>query len=99
MARVRTGTSCESGSSLAELVISLGVTSVVAGIMVSGMLRLSDTHGAIANRTELHAGVRGAIELLQHEVSQAGRIQLPRSATLPAACVTTGSQTVGVSSA
>jgi hypothetical protein len=99
MARVRSRTSCETGSSLAELVISLGVTSVVAGIMVSGMLRLSDTHGAIANRTELHAGVRGAIELLQHEVSQAGRIQLPGSVTLPAAVVTTGSQTVGISSA
>src|ERR1700736_4521567 len=67
--------------------------------MVSGMLRLTDTHGAIANRTELHSGVRGAVELLQHEVSQAGRIDLPGPVSLSAAIPTTGSQTVNVSTA
>jgi hypothetical protein len=89
----------ERGSSLAELVISAGVTSVVSGVMVGGMMNLSTTHSAIANRTELHAGVRGAIELLQHEVSQAGRIQLPAPVTLASAVATTGPQTVNVTSA
>jgi len=92
------GLGCETGSSLAEFVISAGVTSLVSGIVVSGMLRLGDTENAIGNRTEMHAGIRGATELVQHEVSQAGRITLPGSVTLPAGAAA-GTHVVSVSSA
>jgi hypothetical protein len=85
------------GFSLAELVISAAVTSIVSAIMVNGMLRLNDTHSTISNRTDLHAGVRGATELLQHEVSQAGRIVLPAAVTMAATAA--GPQVVGVTSA
>jgi len=83
---------------LAELVVSAAVTSVVSVIMVSGMLRLNDSHTTISNRTDLHAGVRGATELLQHEVSQAGRIVLPAPVTLSGAIAAAGPQTVVVNS-
>jgi hypothetical protein len=83
------------GFSLAELTVSAAVTSVVSVIMVSGMMALTNTHTTISNRTELHAGVRGATELLQHEVSQAGRIQLTAPATLHGA-VAAGTDPVAV---
>lgn len=90
---------CAKGSTLAEFVISAGVTSLVSGIIVSAMLRLGDTEKAIGNRTEMHAGARGATELIQHELSQAGRITLPAAATLASAIAAPGPQTVAVSSA
>jgi hypothetical protein len=98
-ARVRRWIGSDTGSSLAELVISAGITSIVSGIIMSGMLRLGDTENAIGNRTELHSGIRGASELLQRDVSQAGRITLPGPVTLPNAIAATGAQTVTVSSA
>jgi hypothetical protein len=46
----------------------------------------------------MHSSVRGATELLQQEVGQAGLVSTPAPVTLSAA-VAAGSQTVGVSSA
>ena len=45
-------------------------------------VRLVATGGTISNRTEMHAAVRNATELLQQEVGQAGRITLPYDITL-----------------
>jgi hypothetical protein len=45
----------------------------------------------------MHSGIRGATEVLQQEVGQAGRIALPSpNVTLSAAVATVGSRTVGV---
>jgi len=63
------------------------------------MLRLTDTHSTIANRSDMHAGVRGATELVQHEVSQAGRLVLPGPVSLSAAVAIPGPQTVSLNSA
>jgi len=49
------------------------------------------------NRTQMHSGVRGAIELLQQEVGQAGLVALPGDVTL-GADVAAGTQPVAVSS-
>lgn len=92
-ARRLTGARSAAGFSLAELTVSAAVTSVVSVIMVSGMMRLSDTHTTIHNRSDLHAGVRGATELLQHEVSQAGRLSLPGPVTLNTPVNAAGSAT------
>src|SRR5438067_7061047 len=67
---------------------------------------MSNSQRTIANRTEMHSGIRGATELLQQEVGQAGRISLPGTVTLaaavtvPTACdagtPAAGAQTIGV---
>src|SRR5437763_1615422 len=43
---------------------------------------MTSAQGTIWNRTEMHSGIRGATELLQQEVGQAGRITLPATMTL-----------------
>src|SRR5262249_14964010 len=50
----------------------------------------------IWNRTEMHAGVRSATELLQQEVGQAGRVAVPSSIQLADAVLVPGVSTVGI---
>ncbi|HET8784952.1 MAG TPA: prepilin-type N-terminal cleavage/methylation domain-containing protein [Candidatus Limnocylindrales bacterium] len=71
-----------SGFSLIELVIAMGVLLVVTSIATSALLDLTKAQATIWNRTEMHSGVRGATELLQQEVGQAGRIAVPDEITL-----------------
>ena len=77
----------------------------VSAIVMSVMFRMSMAQGTMANRTQMHAGVRSATELLQQEVGQAGRVAIPTSTTptspvtLSAAAAGSGtSQGIGVSS-
>ena len=86
----------EAGFTLIELMLSVLVLMVVSGVVLQGMLGLGRINDVVANRTEMHAGVRNATELLQQEVGQAGRVSLPGS-TL-AAAVAPGVVTVVVSS-
>src|ERR1041385_9152019 len=58
---------------------------------------MTQQQATIWNRTEMHSGVRGATELLQQEVGQAGRIALPATIALTGG-VASGSQTVAVGS-
>src|SRR5260221_4179683 len=67
----------EAGFTLAELLIATGLLLVVSSIVTSAMLQMTNQQQTIWNRTEMHSGVRGATELLQQEVGQAGRIALP----------------------
>ena len=46
------------------------------------MAEMTNQQQTIWNRTEMHSGIRGATELLQQEVGQAGRITLPAAVTL-----------------
>lgn len=87
----------EDGFTLIELMVSTLVLTVVSGIVLQGMFSLSQINTIVANRTEMHAGVRNATELLQQEVGQAGRVALPGTPTLTAA-VGAGAGTVTVSS-
>ena len=88
----------EKGFTLIEVLISTLVLGVVSGIVIQAMLGLGQVNDIVANRTEMHAGVRNATELLQQEVGQAGHISLPAAAVL-AGATATGAQTVAVSSA
>src|SRR5580765_3981926 len=45
-------------------------------------MQMSGSQKTIWNRTEMHSGIRGATELLQQEVGQAGRVTLPNKVTL-----------------
>jgi hypothetical protein len=57
----------------------------VSSIVTSALLQMTKAQGTIWNRTEMHSGIRGATELLQQEVGQAGRITFPSTVTLSAA--------------
>ena len=66
----------ESGFSLAELMVATGVLLVVSAIVTTALSQMTQSQTTIWNRTEMHSGIRGATELLQQEVGQAGRVAL-----------------------
>src|SRR6476469_6744894 len=74
--------SSEAGCSLAELLVATLLLLVVSSIVTSALVTMTNHQQTIWNRTEMHSGVRGATELLQQEVGQAGRITLPAAVTL-----------------
>src|SRR5579859_2231840 len=74
-----------SGFSLLEMMISTVILLGVSGVVMSGLLQTTHTEGTVQNRTEMHAAVRSATELMQQEIGQAGRIALPAAVTLAAA--------------
>ena len=67
-----TKTHSESGFSLIELIVAMGVLLAVSSIVTSALLQMTQSQTTIWNRTEMHSGIRGATELLQQEVGQAG---------------------------
>jgi prepilin-type N-terminal cleavage/methylation domain-containing protein len=75
----------ESGFSLIELLVATGVLLIISSIVTSALLQMTRSQMTIWNRTEMHSGIRGATELLQQEVGQAGRVTLPATVTLGAA--------------
>lgn len=72
----------ESGFSLVELLVATGLLLVVSSIVTGALMQMTSAQTTIWNRTEMHSGIRGATELLQQEVGQAGRISLPGTVTL-----------------
>lgn len=91
------GTGPEAGFSLPELLVSMLVLSVIIGTATQLLLLTINGQRTMWNRTQMHSSVRGAIELLQQEVGQAGLVSLPGPVTLGAAAVV-GAQTIAVSS-
>jgi len=93
----------QQGFSLPELLVSVALMLIIYGAVCNGLSKLSNAHRTIWNRTEMHSGVRGATELLQQEVGQAGRVALPGNPTLAAATAAIAippvPQTLAVSSA
>jgi prepilin-type N-terminal cleavage/methylation domain-containing protein len=75
----------QSGFSLIELIVATSLLLVVSSIVIGALLQTSNSQRTISNRTAMHSGVRGATELLQQEVGQAGRISLPGTPTLTGA--------------
>jgi len=66
----------DSGFSLVELMVAMTVMLLISGAAVTAILKLSTTQSTIWNRTQMHSGIRGATEVLQQEVGQAGRVAL-----------------------
>src|SRR5215831_19884217 len=85
----------ESGFTLIEVLVSIVVLLLVSDTALDGIRNLSKNTRTVTNRTEMHAGVRNATELLQQEVGQAGRVSLPNLVRLGGA-VLAGSATVAV---
>lgn len=86
----------QAGFSLPELLISVTILLIISSAVTSALLQMTTSQRTIWNRTQLHAGVRSATELLQQEVGQAGRITLPGTGTLGAAVAAPGVQAVAV---
>jgi len=68
-----------------ELLVATTLLLVVSAIVSTALAQMTAAQKTIWNRTEMHSGVRGATELMQQEVGQAGRITLPVTVTLGAA--------------
>jgi type II secretory pathway pseudopilin PulG len=88
----------DAGFSLPELLVSTIVLAGILGVVTQLLIGTANGQRTLWNRTQMHSGVRGAIELLQQEVGQAGLVSLPGDVTL-AGAVATGAQTVTLSSA
>jgi type II secretory pathway pseudopilin PulG len=89
----------EHGYSMIELLVSLAVLMIISGTVMDGVLRLTRTNQTVANRSEMHAGVRNVTALLQQEVGQAGRVTLPAGLTIAGTIDSsnyTASSTVGM---
>jgi type II secretory pathway pseudopilin PulG len=81
-----------------ELLVAMGILVVVVGAAMGVLQRLVNSQQTIWNRTQMHAGVRSATELLQQEVGQAGRVAPLTSGLTLGAAVGIGAQTVAVTS-
>ena len=88
----------DAGFSLAELLISMAIITIIIGAVTDGLLQTTTTTRMTWNRTEMHAGVRGVTELLQQEVGQAGLVSVPAPVTLSTAIAGPGVATVTVTS-
>lgn len=89
--------SSDAGFTLPELLVSVLILSIIIGTATQFLLATVNGHRTMWNRTQMHSSVRGAIELLQQEVGQAGLIALPGPVSLTGD-VSQGVQTAGVSS-
>ena len=65
------------GFSLLELLVAVAILLIVSAVVMEGLSKMSFVNATITNRTQMHAGVRSATELLQQEIGQAGKIALP----------------------
>ncbi len=86
----------DAGFSLVEVLISLVLMALVIGTALAGLDDTARLHRVVGNRTEMHSAVRGATELMQQEIGQAGHIALPQPIALTAAIAGPGSATVSV---
>src|SRR5215831_4794989 len=72
--------SSESGFSLVELLVATCIFLTITGIVASALKQTMQSQSTVWNRTQMHSGVRGATELMQQEVGQAGRITVGTAA-------------------
>ena len=78
----------------------MAIMLLIAGGATTALLKMTGAQATIWNRTQMHSGIRGATEVLQQEVGQAGRVALPAAVTLtaPITAPSTTAQSVNVSS-
>jgi prepilin-type N-terminal cleavage/methylation domain-containing protein len=67
----------EDGFSLIELLVATCVFLVITSIVATALRQITNSQATIWNRTQMHSGLRGATELLQQEVGQAGLVATP----------------------
>ena len=67
----------QAGFSLVELLVATCVFLVITSIVATALRQVTQSQATVWNRTQMHSGLRGATELLQQEVGQAGRTSTP----------------------
>ena len=67
----------DAGFTLVEVMITTLILLTVSGVVINGVLNMTQVNATVTNRSAMFAGVRNATALLQQEVGQAGRISLP----------------------
>ena len=87
----------DAGFTLTEALITCVILLVLFGTSIDSLNQTTTLGRSVGNRNEMHASVRGATELLQQEIGQAGRVALPAPVTLTSA-VAAGPNSVTVSS-
>jgi prepilin-type N-terminal cleavage/methylation domain-containing protein len=75
-------TTSERGFSLIELLVSTLILLVIMGTVMTALRQQTQQQQTIWNRTQMHSGVRGATELMQQEIGQAGRVATPVPITM-----------------
>jgi prepilin-type N-terminal cleavage/methylation domain-containing protein len=65
------------GFSLLELLVATCIFLVITSIVATALRQITHSQSTIWNRTQMHSGLRGATELLQQEVGQAGLTAAP----------------------
>ena len=88
----------DAGFSLPELLVSTIVLGAILGVVTQLLLVTTNGQRTMWNRTQMHSGVRGATELMQQEIGQAGLITLPAPVTLTGVVPVLGVNTVSVNS-
>lgn len=67
----------QSGFSLIEVMITLAILMVVSAIVLSMGYMMTMRQASVANRSDMHSNVRSVTQLLQQEISQAGKVGWP----------------------
>jgi prepilin-type N-terminal cleavage/methylation domain-containing protein len=74
----------DAGFTLVEVMVTTLILLTVSGIVITGVLNMTQVNATVTNRSAMFAGVRNATALLQQEVGQAGRVSLPAPVTISA---------------
>jgi prepilin-type N-terminal cleavage/methylation domain-containing protein len=74
----------DAGFTLVEVMVTTLILLTVSGVVINGVLNMTQLNTTVTNRSAMFAGVRNATALLQQEVGQAGRISLPGPVTIQA---------------
>jgi hypothetical protein len=89
----------QAGFSLTEALVATSVLLLLFGAATNGLNQTVTFSRTTTNRAEMHGSVRGATELLQQEIGQAGRVTLPGPIALAGAVVKGTAQTVALTTA
>ena len=87
----------DQGFSLTEALIAVAMLLVLFSSAIPALRQTTQLSRVVGDTSAMHGSVRGATELLQQEIGQAGRIALPGPVTL-AGAVALGPATVPLSS-
>jgi hypothetical protein len=89
----------QAGFSLTEALIATSVLLLLFGAATNGLNQTVTFSRTTTNRAEMHGSVRGATELLQQEIGQAGRVTVPGPIALAGAVTKGAAQTVALTTA
>jgi len=88
----------EAGFSLIEALISVALLLLLFGAAMPALNQTMMFNRTVGDLSEMHGSVRGATELMQQEIGQAGRVALPAPLALAGAVAAAGPATVALNS-